>query len=147
MNKIEIFNQTDELIDLKHAKKISDFALKKENVNNGIVNIIFVSKEEIHKINREYRHVDRPTDVISFALEDNEELSFDFGRLLGDIYICVPVMKKQALEYEHSEKRELSFLIVHGLLHLLGYDHMEKEEEKIMFARQELILSEYGITR
>lgn len=147
MNKIEVFNQTKEKIDLDYIEKLSDFALQKENVDNGIVNIILVSKEEIHKINKEYRNVDRPTDVISFALEENEELSFEFGRLLGDIYICVPIMKSQAIEYGHSEKRELSFLVVHGLLHLLGYDHMEKEEEKVMFEKQELILNAYGITR
>ena len=71
----------------------------------------------------------------------------DGYRVLGDIYICLDKVKSQALEYGHSFKRELSFLAVHGLLHLLGYDHMEKEEEKIMFAKQEEVLSRYGIER
>ena len=147
MNQIEVFNQTDEKIDLEYIKKLSDFILKSESVNNGIVNIILVDDDYIHEINKNYRKIDRVTDVISFALEEEETISFDFGRLLGDIYVCIPQMKRQAIEYSHSEKRELSFLVVHGLLHLLGYDHMEKEEEKIMFARQELLLNEYGITR
>ncbi len=68
-------------------------------------------------------------------------------RLLGEIYICIPRMKQQAIEYQHSEKRELSFLAVHGLLHLLGYDHMNKEEEKVMFELQELILNGADIKR
>lgn len=147
MNKIEVFNQTNENIDLKYIKKLSNFTLKKEKVTNGIVNIIMVDEDEIKKINNEYRNIDKVTDVISFALEDNEELSFEFGRLLGDIYICIPRMKRQALDYGHSQQREISFLTVHGLLHLLGYDHMEKADEEIMFKEQELILNEYGITR
>lgn len=147
MNKIEVFNQTEDNIDLNHIKKISKFTLKKEKVTNGIVNIILVDEKTIQDINKEYRNIDKVTDVISFALEDNEEISFEFGRLLGDIYICVPQMKRQALEYGHSEIRELSFLTVHGLLHLLGYDHMNKEDEQVMFSKQELILDEYNITR
>ena len=68
-------------------------------------------------------------------------------QVLGDIYISIDKVKEQAKEYGHSEKRELAFLAVHGLLHLLGYDHMEKEDEKVMFSRQELILDGYGITK
>jgi len=147
MNKIEIFNQTDENIDLKYIKKLSNFTLKKEKVKNGIINIILTDEDEIRKINKEYRNIDKVTDVISFALEEGENISFSFGRLLGDIYICIPRMKEQALEYGHSEKREISFLTVHGILHLLGYDHMEKQDEEVMFKKQELILDEYGIKR
>ena len=86
-------------------------------------------------------------DVISFAFEDNEDIRYNDIRLLGDIYICIPRMKEQAIAYGHSEKRELSFLAVHGLLHLLGYDHMNEEDEKIMFALQELILDGENIKR
>ena len=68
-------------------------------------------------------------------------------RVLGDIYICIPRMISQAKDYGHSDKRELSFLIIHGLLHLLGYDHQTKEEEQIMFAKQEMILNGENITR
>ncbi len=122
--------------------------LDHEKVKNSLVSIIFVDKEEIQKINREMRGMDNVTDVISFALEDNDEFAFeDQIRVLGDIYVCIPRMQSQALEYGHSEKRELSFLIVHGLLHLLGYDHIEAEDEKEMFSLQEEILNEEGITR
>lgn len=121
--------------------------LEHENVKNAIFSIIFVTDEEIHQMNKEYRHVDRITDVISFAFEDNEKIMYNGIRMLGDIYICIPQMKRQAVEYRHSEKRELSFLTVHGLLHLLGYDHMTEDEEKVMFALQELILNEENITR
>ena len=102
--------------------------------------------EEIHRLNRDYRGIDRPTDVISFALEDVHDIKTEV-RVLGDIYISIDKAKEQAKEYGHSFKRELCFLAVHGLLHLLGYDHMEKEEEKVMFNRQKEILEHYGIVR
>lgn len=133
--------------DYKYLEKVVDLTLKHEKVNNAIFSIVFVGEEEIHHLNKEYRGIDRITDVISFAFEDNAYLEYNDIRLLGDIYICIPKMKKQAVEYGHSEKRELSFLTVHGLLHLLGYDHMTKEEEKIMFDLQELILDEANIKR
>ena len=127
--------------------EVIDHALEHEKVNNAIFSIIFVSDDEIHKINKEYRGIDRITDVISFAFEDAKDLEYNDIRLLGDIYICIPQMKRQAIDYGHSEKRELSFLAVHGLLHLLGYDHMKQEDEKIMFGLQELILNETNIKR
>ena len=121
--------------------------LKHEKVKNAYFGIIFVGEEEIKRINKEYRGIDKVTDVITFALEDQQDnIDMDM-RILGDIYICIPRMLSQAQEYGHSPKRELSFLTTHGLLHLLGYDHMEKVEEKKMFDLQELILNEAGITR
>lgn len=121
--------------------------LKHEKVKNAYFGIIFVGEEEIKRINKEYRNIDKVTDVITFALEDQQDnIDMDM-RILGDIYICIPRMLSQAQEYGHSPKRELSFLTTHGLLHLLGYDHMEKVEEKKMFDLQELILNEAGITR
>ena len=126
---------------------VIDSTLEHEKVINGIFSIIFVDDEEIHKINKEYRNVDRVTDVISFAFEDSNDLVYNNLRMLGDIYICIPQMKRQALDYGHSEKRELSFLTVHGLLHLLGYDHMNKEDEEKMFSLQEMILNGQNITR
>ncbi len=121
--------------------------LKHEKVKNAYFGIIFVGEEEIKRINKEYRGIDKVTDVITFALEDQQDnIDMDM-RILGDIYICIPRMLSQAREYGHSPKRELSFLTTHGLLHLLGYDHMEKVEEKKMFDLQELILNEAGITR
>ena len=127
--------------------KVIEATLKHEKVKNAIFSIIFVDDDEIHKINKEYRNVDRITDVISFAFEDSNDLVYNDFRMLGDIYICIPQMKRQAEEYGHSEKRELSFLTVHGLLHLLGYDHMNEEDEKIMFGLQELILDGQDIKR
>ena len=121
--------------------------LESEKVTGAVFSIIFVHLEEIHKLNKEYRGIDRPTDVISFALEDSDDFEVDGLRVLGDIYICIDRMKEQAKEYGHSQMRELSFLTCHGLLHLLGYDHMEKEEEKIMFGKQDKILEELEIMR
>ena len=148
MNHFEVFNETDEKIDLEEEKKIIEYALKHEKLENDTFNVIFVDSKTIRNINKEYRNIDRVTDVISFALEDGEDkVKFEFGRLLGDIYICVEKMKQQAEEYSHSLLREQGFLTVHGLLHLLGYDHQTKEEEKIMFEKQELILDGYGLKR
>ena len=121
--------------------------LKHENAEDAILSVIFVSNDEIQKINREYRNIDRVTDVISFALEDNK-VKIPGPRMLGDIYVCIDRMREQAKEYGHSEKRELSFLVCHGLLHLLGYDHVNsKEEEKIMFSLQDEILDSLDIRR
>lgn len=110
-----------------------------------IVSVSLVDEKLIHQINRDYRHIDRVTDVISFAFLDNEDreniLKSEGDVVLGDIYICLDVAKRQAEEYGHSLNRELRFLFIHGLLHLLGYDHMTKEDEKIMFPLQEKILS------
>lgn len=148
MNTYNIFNETNEDLDLYMDKLygLLEFALKREKLENVEFNIIFVDINKIHEINKTYRGIDRPTDVISFALEDNMEIKLDH-RLLGDIYICLEKAHEQAIEYNHSYLRELSFLMIHGLLHLLGYDHMEPEEEKIMFSKQEDILNEYGIRR
>lgn len=121
--------------------------LKHEHIKKAYFSIVFVDLKEIQRINREYRNIDKVTDVISFALEDNKDNIKNKIRILGDIYICIPKMIEQANVYGHSIKRELSFLTVHGLLHLLGYDHMNKEEEKVMFELQELILNEAGIKR
>ena len=124
-----------------------DFVVDKLEVNKAIFNIIFVSNDEIHTINRKYRNTDRVTDVISFALEDNEEEVFQAFRILGDIYIAIDVAYDQAIEYNHSREREVCFLATHGLLHLLGYDHMTIEEEKEMFDKQEELLADYDINR
>lgn len=148
MNTYNIFNETDENLEeyMDKLYGLLEFALKREKLENVEFNIIFVDINKIHEINREYRGIDRPTDVISFALEDNMDIALDH-RLLGDIYICLEKAHEQAIEYNHSYLRELSFLMIHGLLHLLGYDHMKPEEEKIMFSKQEDILNEYGIRR
>ena len=143
LNKFKIYNTTTEkIVEIKYMKKVLKYALKYEKVTNSVFNVIIVDNEEIHRINKTYRKIDKPTDVISFALEDNkDEVIFSKKRVLGDIYISVEKAKEQAKEYNHSEIREFCFLAVHGLLHLLGYDHMNEKDEKIMFGKQELILN------
>ena len=143
----EINNLTNEKIpELKDVEMVLNKAIEIEKLDDIEFNIIIVDNEYIHKINKEYRNVDRETDVISFALEDNEDIK-DIHRVLGDIYISVDKARSQAIEYGHSFKREICFLAVHGFLHLLGYDHMKVEDEKIMFGKQEEILNEAGITK
>jgi len=144
----EIFNNTDKDIEeLKKLEEYMNFVVEKLDIKEGIFNIIFVSNEEIHEINRNFRNTDRVTDVISFALEDNEEEAFKEFRLLGDIYIAIDVAYDQAIEYNHSREREVCFLATHGLLHLLGYDHMTISEEKEMFGKQEELLKAFEINR
>ena len=111
-----------------------------------IVSVSLVDNEYIHYINREYRHIDRPTDVISFAFldgDENKDKIFHSKQMvvLGEIYISFDKAREQATAYGHSLDRELKFLFVHGLLHLLGYDHMTEDDEKIMFSLQEEILA------
>ena len=149
MNKIEIFVNVDEKIEeLKEVEKVLLGAMDKEKLDNTTFNLIIVDNEYIHDLNKNYRNIDRETDVITFALEDEDTLVVESDeRILGDIYISIDKAKEQAKEYNHSLLRELSFLAVHGFYHLLGYDHMTKEDEEVMFALQEEVLSSYGITR
>ena len=149
MKEFQIFNETEQKIkELHTVKKVLDLAIKKEKLHNVVFNVIIVDNNYIHELNKEYRHIDRETDVITFALEDNQGVVLpDRIRVLGDIYISIDKAKSQAEEYGHTLTRELSFLAVHGFYHLLGYDHQNKEEEKIMFMKQEEVLEEYGIKR
>lgn len=149
MNNIEIFNQTEEELDeLETVKKVLDFAVKKENLENVDFNVIIVGEDYIHELNKNYRNIDRVTDVITFALEDDDTvINASSRRVLGDIYICLDRAKSQAIEYQHSFLREICFLAVHGFYHLLGYDHQTKEEEEVMFTKQEEVLSGCGIKR
>ena len=125
----------------------------KEGVKEGTeVSVTFVDNDRIQEINREYRDKDQPTDVISFALEEMGEgeiaiIGEDIPKVLGDIIISIPRAREQAVDYGHSFARELGFLAVHGFLHLLGYDHMTKEDEEKMFSRQKEILEAYGLER
>ena len=137
----------EEIKELETIEKLLNFVVEKEKLNNCVFNIIKTDNEYIHKINKEYRGIDRPTDVISFALEDNTDFIEPEFRVLGDIYISLDKVKEQASLYEHSFLRELAFLTIHGLLHLLGYDHMNEEDEKVMFSKQDEILNEFGITK
>lgn len=146
--EIEVFNETKEkIIELKELKKfLCDFCFE-EDLGSVIFNVIIVDNEKIRELNKEYRNIDKETDVISFALEDDKSFNSSEVRLLGDIYISIDKAKSQSVEYGHSFKRELFFLALHGTLHLLGYDHMSEEDEEIMFKKQEEILKKYNINR
>ena len=148
MNNYEVIDEIKSNLDeIKKLNNFVDFSLKYLKLNNVIFNIIIVDKEKIQEINKTYRNIDRVTDVISFALEDDDSFVKTDFRVLGDIYICLDKAIEQAKEYGHSLKREISFLTIHGLLHLLGYDHMTEKDEKEMFGLQEMILNEYGLKR
>lgn len=148
MNEIEVFNETNEkLSEIDELDNLFKFLIDYFNLDDIVCSVIIVDNKKIHEINKEYRNIDRETDVISFALEDDEVINDSPIRVLGDIYISLDKAKSQAIEYNHSLKRELCFLMTHGFLHLLGYDHMKKEDEDIMFPLQEKILQEYGVTR
>ena len=142
-----INNYGKEIENYEEIEKYVEYLVKELNLDNCMFNIIFITNKEIHKINKEYRKVDRPTDVISFALEDNKDIEYKDFRLLGDIYISVDIAIEQARDYNHSLKRERCFLSTHGILHLLGYDHQTKKEEEIMFTKQKELLEKYGIQR
>lgn len=147
MNYVEFFNNYGKDIDIDIPKDFINYCLDKLCLKNVFFNVIIVNNEDIHKINKEYRNVDRPTDVISFALEDNKDVDVPGLRVLGDIYISYDKVIEQALEYGHSEKREICFLSIHGLLHLLGYNHEKLDDEKKMFSLQKELLEEYGIKK
>ena len=162
-----IEKETDDSFDFDYeeaAKSIIDQALDYLNCPYEVqLNLTLTDNEGIHAINKEYRQIDRPTDVLSFPLidypepnvfpesiEDDAEDYFDLDTgelMLGDIIISVEKCKEQAKEYGHSELREYSFLIVHSMLHLFGYDHMEDDERTVMEEKQREILDKAGITR
>lgn len=142
-----IFNTTDEIIETDELDKIIKFACKKMGVINPVLNIVIVDNKKIQEINKLYRNKDAVTDVISFAFEEVEDFKYDNVRFLGEIYISYERCVSQASEYGHSVKREFCYLAVHGLLHLLGYDHIKEEDKKVMRALEEEILNEYDIKR
>ena len=149
-NSQKIYKITPQLRSL--IRRCCEQTLAFEDIDdNAQVSVTFVDNEEIHALNKEYRNVDRPTDVLSFPLGDENGFDVDNSSnaiLLGDIVISVEKAIAQAEEYGHSTEREIAFLTVHSMLHLLGYDHETSEQdEKDMFARQEEILSQLGITR
>lgn len=144
-NEVENFENNYE----QDFTAIIEQALKTLGIEDDVeVSCVLVDDERIHEINREYRHIDRSTDVISFAMEDNDQFYVEgMPRTLGDIFISVDHAKKQAEEYSHSLRREMCFLFTHGILHLLGYDHMTDEQEKEMFGLQDQILGALSIER
>ncbi|MFE3973087.1 MULTISPECIES: rRNA maturation RNase YbeY [unclassified Peribacillus] len=152
---IDLMDETNEVTEeaQRLVESILQFAAKKENIEKDTeLSVTFVDNERIREINKEYRHKDSVTDVISFALEEMGEdeveiVGGEMPRILGDIIISIERTKEQAEEYGHSFDRELGFLALHGFLHLLGFDHMNEEDEKEMFTKQKEILEEYGLSR
>lgn len=153
--QIELSNQQEKLsltqeMEDRIVEVLEEAARVHEVDDMTEVSLMFTDDETIHEMNREYRGIDRPTDVLSFALEEGEEEEIYGGpeeNLLGDIIISVETAVRQAEEYGHSVEREMAFLALHGMLHLLGYDHMEEEERQEMRAQEEAILASLGITR
>lgn len=137
-------------------KKVVKKCFEEEGLNNSnlIMTITLTTPEEIRKINFKYRNIDKETDVLSFPMFEKEELkakiknkNFNYEDILGDIIISIEKVKEQAKEYEHSFERELSYMIVHGFYHLMGYDHIEEKDKKLMRPKEEKILNELRITR
>ena len=144
----EIFNNSgSEVLELNILKEYILYVTKKLQIEEAIFNIIMVDDERIQELNRDYRNIDKKTDVITFALEDGDDFRNPEFRVLGDIYISIPVAYLQAEAYGHSRIREICFLATHGILHLLGYDHIEESDELEMFSLQEELLSDYEINR
>lgn len=152
---IDFHDQTntvsEEFVDL--IQRLITYAAEKEGVTKEAeISINFVNNKEIQELNRNYRQIDRSTDVISFAMQEEteNELSIIGAELpvtLGDIVISVDKAIEQAEQYEHSLERELGFLALHGFLHLLGYDHIQDKDEKVMIEKQEELLNGFGLSR
>ncbi|MGO4347163.1 rRNA maturation RNase YbeY [Paenibacillus sp. FSL A5-0031] len=141
-------------------EQLLQLAGEAEGISDGEVSLTFTNDEEIHQLNREYRGIDRPTDVLSFAMQedgvdeldiifevDSEDEKDPISGMLGDIIISVDTALAQSEEYGHSLEREIGFLFVHGFLHLIGYDHQDDQTEAEMTAKQEAILQQAGLTR
>jgi probable rRNA maturation factor len=159
--EVEVLTECEHDLPIPHVEtfleRVLQAAADYEDIEGYQVAVTLVDDARIHELNREYRGIDRPTDVLSFALQEQGEgepefdielePDADFVDSLGDIVISVETCKRQAQEYGHSIERELAFLAVHGFLHLIGYDHETAEEEQDMFRRQEEILQSVGLTR
>ena len=140
----------------KTVKKVLQKCFEEEKLLNSklTITITFTNPEEIRKINKEYRNIDKATDVLSFPMFEKEELEekiekedFLHEDILGDIIISIEKVKEQAIEYGHSFERELSYMLVHGFYHLMGYDHIEEKDKKEMRPKEDKILNELKITR
>lgn len=144
---IEVYNETNCDAYIKDIENILKLGLKHMNIKDSYISVVIVDKDKIHEINKTYRDVDKVTDVISFAFEDNGGITPDGLRILGEIYLCMDKAKEQAIEYGHSNKREICYLVTHGLLHLLGYNHEKEEDKKKMRIKEEEILELYDANR
>ena len=135
-------------IDIEQAIiRSAEAALAEQGAAGNWLSATVADDEYIQTLNRDYRGIDRPTDVLSFPMEEGDDIAAVPDGFLGDIVLSLPRAKAQAEEYGHSLLREISFLTVHGTLHLLGYDHMNEAEAALMFAKQEDILNKMGVLR
>lgn len=144
---IDVFSETVELSEAERTgiRNAAQAALNSEG-RDGDLTILIDTPERIQTLNREFRHVDAVTDVLTFPAWEGE-ISLSADGYLGDIMICYDRAKEQAEQYGHSLLRELSFLAVHGCLHLLGYDHMTEADERVMREKQTAILDSMGVKR
>lgn len=144
---IDVFSETVELSEAERTgiRNAAQAALDSEG-RDGDLTILIDTPERIQTLNREFRHVDAVTDVLTFPAWEGE-ISLSADGYLGDIMICYDRAKEQAEQYGHSLLRELSFLAVHGCLHLLGYDHMTEADERVMREKQTTILDSMGVKR
>ncbi|HLU21258.1 rRNA maturation RNase YbeY [Lederbergia graminis] len=153
--QLDMIDETEHLSEetLHLVENILQYAAEIEKIEEDAeLSVTFVTNNAIQEINKSYRGKDYATDVISFALEElgEDEIiikGVEMPRFLGDIIISIEKAQEQAAEYGHSFDREIGFLAVHGFLHLLGYDHMNEEDEKKMFTKQNEILEGYGLGR
>ena len=143
-DKIEIPAEWEEKIN-----QVAAICLREEQLPEDVdVDLLFVDNEAIREMNLEYRDKDSATDVLSFPMyEPDEEIDDEEEVLLGDIVISLERAQEQCEEYGHSLEREVMYLLVHGLLHLAGYDHMEEEDKKVMRAQEEKLLAQIGAIR
>ena len=140
---------------LELIEKVIGQAFVKEKIDdlNLYINVILTNPENIRKINKEYRDIDKATDVLSFPMFEKDEIEKmkkdgnDIEEPLGDIVISIQKVEEQAEEYGHSFERELSYMLIHGFYHLIGYDHIEEEDKKQMREKEEMILNSLNITR
>ena len=139
---------------LQKMTEAAEYAVESENMHNldkqrCEISVTFVDLDEIHELNKQYRGVDKPTDVLSFPQFDDleEEIPEVCEICLGDVVICEQKAREQAEEFGHSFERELVYLFTHSVLHLLGYDHLEEDEKKAMRAREEEIMKQIGLMR
>ncbi|MGG4143179.1 rRNA maturation RNase YbeY [Paenibacillus algorifonticola] len=162
--QLDYSNEQDK-VDIPEAwitrlEQLLGLAGEAEGLTTGEVTLTFTDNEQIHQLNRDYRNIDRPTDVLSFAMQDDgtDELDIIFevesedevdpiSGMLGDIVISVEKAVEQSEEYGHSLEREIGFLFVHGFLHLIGYDHETESDEAVMTSKQEAVLSKAGLSR
>ena len=140
---------------LELIEKVIGQAFIEEKIDNInlYINIILTNPENIRKINKQYRNIDKETDVLSFPMFEKEEIENlknngnNIEEPLGDIIISIKKVEEQAVEYGHSFERELAYMLIHGFYHLIGYDHMEEDEKKQMREKAELVLNKLNIKR